>query len=457
MPHLLKDIVTAGKYSIPDGKGGHREVVITPERLSKWAANFEKQRNSGFRVPAPAFHDFEKGVPVRIGSAEEGFLRKSTDNLGFWDYLWVDPETNTLKGIIDAPGDFNDPNTPAGKLGKTVRETSIYVTPTWKDGSNTEWDEPVMHIACVTHPIEKSQANFQPADNGMAIAMSFKAPDPQGAPSPSGEPSDPNKVTGSKSGEMAVSVDNGRIAEVITMLKDVAKISIPEDTNQDNIVERLLIALSQKALENSDEDEGGVDQPPEGAQLRNAPFVMSFTNKQIEALSKVTNPETGKPFTPAELGVGVQPDADVVMSHPRMKELERTSAILLTTVTEQAKLNYRARANALVSSGRANKGYVDSKLTPMIDAVVMSFGADGKPQPLPIDTVLDALEAAPAVAAPSNSPSPADWLAMSHGGYQVHNQLPHSTSDATDENAPASQDAMNGVMARLKSAGLLVR
>ena len=184
---------------------------------------------------------------------------------------------------------------------------------------------------------------------------------------------------------------------------------------------------------------------------------MSFTQKQIEALSKVTNPETGKPFTQAELGAGVQPDAEVVMSHPRMKELERTSAILLTAVTEQAKLNYRARANALVSSGRANKGYVDSKLTPMIDGVVMSFGADGKPQPLPIDAVLDALEAAPAVAAPSNEPNPAEWLAMSQGGYHVHNQLPHSTSNAVDENAPASQDAVNSVMARLKAAGLLVR
>lgn len=457
MPHLLKDIVTAGKYSIPDGKGGNREVVITSERLSKWASSFEKQRNSGFRVPAPAFHDFEKGVPVRIGSAEEGFLRKSTDNLGFWDYLWVDPETKTLKGIIDAPGDVNDPSTPAGKLGKTIRETSIYVTPKWKDGSNTEWDEPVMHIACVTHPIEKSQANFQPADNGMAIAMSFKAADSSNAPSPSGEPSDPNKVLGSKSSEMQVSVDNGRISEVITLLKDVAKISIPEDTNQDNLVERLLIALSQKSLENEDEDEGGVEQPPEGAQLRNAPFVMSFTQKQIEALSKVTNPETGKPFTQADLAASAQPDMEVVMSHPRMKEMERSSAILLATVTEQAKLNYRSRANALISSGRANKDHVEKKLYPMIDAVVMSFGADGRPQPLAIDAVLDVLEAAPAVVTPTNAPNPADWLAMSHGNYQVHETLPHGVNNAADQDAPVSAEVMGGVFNRLKAAGLLNR
>ena len=89
--------------------------------------------------------------------------------------------------------------------------------------------------------------------------MSFKQADSSNAPSPSDEPVDPNKVLGSKSTEYATSVDNGRIAEVITLLRDVAKISLPENTTQDNIVERLLIALSQKAIENEEEDEGILD------------------------------------------------------------------------------------------------------------------------------------------------------------------------------------------------------
>lgn len=453
MPKFVKDIVTAGKYVLPDGKGGSREIAITTERLQKWAENFEKQRNSGLHIPAPALHDFEKGIPVRMG--QDGTLRSSADNLGFWDYVWVDPETKTLKGVLDAPGSFDDPNTPAGKVGKTIRETSIYVAPKWKDGSGTEWDEAVMHIACVTHPIEKSQANFQPADDGLAIAMSFKQADSSNAPSPSGEPVDPNKVLGSKSTEYATSVDNGRIAEVITLLRDVAKISLPENTTQDNIVERLLIALSQKAIENEEEDEGGVSQPPEGAQLRNAPFVMSFSQKQIEALLKVQNPETGKPFTTAELKAVGEPAADVVMSHPKVKELEKSSLILLNTVTEQAKANYRSRAAALVASGRANKAYVDSKILPMVEAVVMSFGEDGKPAVQPIDTVLDALEAAPAIAAPPSVPNYADFLAMSHGGYQVHGALPHPVEDPGNGDAPITADAATAVFSRLKQAGLL--
>lgn len=451
MPQFIKEIVRAGKYHIPDGVGGTREVSITPKRLEKWVSTFNKQMANGLRVPAPGSHDFEKAIPVRLGPS--GTLESSVDNLGFWDALWVDPDTQTLKGIVNAPGSVDDPNTPAGKLGKTVQETSVYINPKWKDGAGNDYDEAVMHIACVTHPIQPGQSNFQPADDGIAIAMSFR--DNTSSPDPS-QPTDPSKVLGSEDPEGApAAASNASISEVITLLRDVAKIALPQDTTDTNLVERLLIALNQKSLEDDEEGEGSVNEPPEGAQLRNAPFVMAFNPKQIEALVKTVNPETGKPFTAADFQA--PPAEDVVMSHPKVKQLEQSTNVLLSVVTDQAKANLRSRVTNLVASGRTSKAHVDAAIMPMVDSLVMSFAADGKPVKQPVEMVLEALEAIQPMTPASNTNDYGAFLAMSHGvppGATVQNGLPHPENNNAGEQQ-ASPEQTEAVFARLKKAGLL--
>ena len=455
MAQFLKDIVRVGKYHVPDGKGGTREVVLTPERLQKWATNFGKQQEAGLRVPAPGHHDFEKAIPVRLGT--DGTLKSSTDNLGFWDALWYDPEAQTLRGVVSASGDPNDPKTPAGMIGKSVRETSIYVNPKWKDGVGTEWDEAVMHIACVTHPIQPGQPNFQQVEDGLAVCMSFRN---DAATDPS-KPSDPNKVLGSEDPTNVTSASNASISEVVQLLRDVAQIALPQDTTTDNIVERLLIALQQKSLTDEDgEGEGSTNEPPEGAQLRNAPFVMAnLTQKQLDILTKTVNPETGKPFTREELVTPAAPPEDVVMSHPKVKALEASTSILLTTITDQAKDNLRKRVSGLVQSGRAGKEYVEKHILPLVEGLVMSFGADNKPLKQPADLLVEALEALP-VAVSTPAPATPDYhafLAMSHGGLPTGARevsgLPHPESNEPATNMTAEQ--MNGVFARLKAANLL--
>ena len=343
-----------------------------------------------------------------------------------------------------------------------------------KDGKGRDWEEPILHIAAVTHPIQPGQDNFQPLAEDFAIAMAFKAPDQEKAkakpkaksaslPVPPGEsdgvdattPTNPDKVLGSEKPD--VTSMGGSMSDILTMLKDVAKIALPEDTNEQNFVERLRIALTQKSVsEEDEEDEGTVFQPPEGAALRNAPFVMAFSQQQIDAIvqAKVTNPATGKPFSANELQSASVVDAEVVMSHPKFAELTNSMNTILNTITEQAKSAYKGRIENLVKTGRAGKNYADSTLNPMVDSLTMSFGPEGKPVAQPIDIVLNSLEALQPLAQPAYDP----LLAMSHGfpaGASVHGSLPHMEQQTED--APLSNEQQAAVFSRLQAAGILGR
>ena len=464
---FIKDIVSVGKYHIPNGTDKPQEHEVSLDRLRKWANTFNSMRDSGIRIPCPFNHDIN-AVPVQLGL--DGTLPSSQENAGFWDALWVDEDQGRLMGVLDAPGNVDDASTPAGKISKTVRETSVYVRPKgWTDGSGRDWEEPILHIAAVTHPIQPNQDNFQPLVEDIAIAMSFHQPESKGKKVPKGKaalpisgeeddtdpttPSDPDKVLGSESPDVT-SMGN-TVGDVVQMLREVAKIGLPEDTNEQNFIERLRIALTQKSI--SEEEEGGegsVYQPPEGAALRNAPFVMAFTQQQIDAIvtAKVNNPATGKPFSAGDLQSAGTVDAEVVMSHPKFVELTKSTNTLLNTITEQAKNAYKGRIETLVKTGRAGKAYADSTLNPMVDTLAMSFGSDGKPVAQPLDIVLNTLEALQPIAQPTYDPV----LAMSHGfptGGTVHDSLPYGQAGEGD--APLSADAMAAVFGRLQAAGVL--
>lgn len=484
---FLKDIVTVGSYDIPTPSGKRIRHSFDESRLQDWADTASKMKSAGLRIPAPFAHS-EDALPVQVGN--DGMLPRADLNAGFWESVWYDDERKTLVGLLDAPGKEDDPNTPAGKIAKSVKDVSIYVRPEFTDGKGQEWKDAIMHIACVTHPIQPDQSNFQPAEDGLAISMAFKTkgkpkagekPKPKtpgSSKSAAGKPTrsppenndeaedqatgygyaddadgkltnqaDPNEVSGSEDLEEQLSGDP--ISDVLLLLKEVAKIALPEDTTERSLLERLRIALTQKSIsEEEEESGGGLNKPPEGAQLRNAPFVMAnFTPKQIDAIvqSKVINPDSGKPFTKEELAQDTKPDLELVMSHPQVKQLVNTTSTLLSVLNDQAKVSYKGRIEKLVSTGRAGKEYANSKLLPMAEAIQMSFTPDGKATEQPLDHVLAALEALePLTASVSMSHAP-------NGAFE-HSNLPYAT---TSDDSPLSPEQMNTVFTRLKAAGVL--
>tara|TARA_R100001086_G_C11847533_1_gene260533 strand:+ start:2749 stop:4008 length:1260 start_codon:yes stop_codon:yes gene_type:complete len=353
-----KPIVTTGVYTIPGDTP--RKVEVTSDRLSHWANQFSAMKDAGVSVPAPWNHS-DSSLPMSIGN--DGTLPRSDINAGWWDKVWV--EDNTLWGELDVPQ-----NEDAVKIGTSVKESSIYVRPTFVDGSGNEWKDSLMHIALVTHPIENGQGNFEPVESdGLALAMSQLT-----------EPLSmayEDKEVGP--GESRESQSNG-LQGMLEALR-ACQIDLPEDTNEVNFMERLLVALRQKKTSEQPE-ESSVTSLPEGAKEQPAPVAMS--QEKNNEIQEVTSDDT-------------QVQEEVIMSHPKFKAANQTINFLLNHIGSQEKGNLVARRNALVESGKITEAYAQEHLDASIGEFKMSFGEDGKPEVSSAATIMDALEAAPSL------------------------------------------------------------
>lgn len=390
MPRFKKKIVSPGLYRIKNPITNEiREELVTPERIQHWANEGRRYLQNGNRLPGPWTHiDPQTGAPIIVSA--NGVLPRSDLNGGFWDRLYTefDPVDGlSLIGEIEGDGDLNDANTPAGKIGRTVKETSIFALPEWTDGKGNTYRDVPLHIALVTHPIQPGQTNFESLPTGsLAIAMSnlvypLKMANPpssiQGSTDPPSPYSsqgnnrpgqtgqgggDPNSPTSAASG--------ADINQVLAALRQCG-IDLPDDTNPMNFFERLLVAARQKAV--SEGSAGGdLYNQPEGAMTQQpAPVAMATNPAPVFDFSKITQ--------------------EVLMSHPVVKSLVESNNQLQELVLSSARAALQTRIAKLLSEGRITEKYATEVLKPLIDGFAMS--QIGKS---PVEAVLTALEAAPA-------------------------------------------------------------
>ena len=162
------------------------------------------------------------------------------------------------------------------------------------------------------------------------------------------------------------------------------QIDLPEDTNEVNFMERLMVALRQKKASEQPEDQS-VTTPPEGAKEQPAPVAMSQEKK-----SEVQEQE-------ATLSHEEQVGEEVVMSHPKFKAASQTISFLLSHIGQQEKNGLADRRNNLVSTGKVTEAYAAEHLDPSIGSFQMSFGDDGNPEVCAAAQIMDALESAPSL------------------------------------------------------------
>ena len=374
MPKFEKTILTEGKFRQWNEATKKYEIVhVTPERLRKLSDNFQKQQSKGMKIPGPWKHDFNV---TALTTGESGLLEDATVNAGFWDSLvatTLDNGKMALVGTIDAPGDPNDPNTPAGKIGTLVKDTSIY---TRKDlpitsGVDKEelLEEGIMHIALVTHPIELNQENFKLQDsNDIHLVMSNMV-----------EESEQDE-----SEEESVS-DNSSLSQLVIDLKDVCKLYLPTNTTIDNLIENLSIAVNQYKLLNSD----STNQNPDTFEVE--PLLMSHLDPtQVDALiaSKIVNPKTGKPYAKEDFS------SKPLESQQDVKTQLVMSAMANSMQNERRKA-YRTRIGQLVASGRTTQAFAESNLYPKADSYVLQFENDQIVEPM-VESLIMSLESVPA-------------------------------------------------------------
>lgn len=335
---LVKEICPPGKYNVNRLDGTTGEETFTPERLNRWVQNFRRMKASGLRVPAPFRHD-----PKMV--ATDGNLPDddSRNNAGWWEELFVD-SNGKLHGILDVPDNHPDKD----KLGTTIQEVSPLVLSKWKDGAGREWDDAMVHIACVTHPVVPGQSNFKPLESSepLASAMSFA----MSSLVPGSQPNISDGPTGS-------------LMDLIKKLRSLnPPIDLPNDTTPMNLAERLSVAVGAIVGSQRGENEGPTGNPTE----QPTPIVMS-----------------NQP--------GATPKPEVPVSQP-----DPTVTALSAMICDSRKQDYRARVKALVDSGRITKAAADKELAPLIESFQLSLDpTTHKPLQAPIDTVLAVLEAQP--------------------------------------------------------------
>ncbi len=463
-----KTIVKEGVYSIedpngpiagPDGKK-YRLEQITESRIKHWANTHSAMRKKGLSIPAPVVHD-QKAVPVVRGT--DGTLPRSDVNKGWWEKLWVEngKDGAILKGEVDIEDDV------AKKIGKTIKEVSVYERPAFRTGDGSDWNDALMHIALVTHPVEPNQSNFEPVKEGVSLSMSHRLKMAEVPPSNEGTGTE---VTGPNSSVSIKSVASGdSIQDLIKNLQSIAKIALPDDTTDENLIERLNAALIQKQTSEQGEGaDGTTTSPPGESREQPAPVAMSFSPKQIDRLikDKAVNPETDQPYTKNDLAkIGV---ADTAMSHPSYQAQVAANQALLTHVSNQHKSALHSRVEKLVSSRRTTKEYAEQSLLPLIDGFAMSFTDEGAISPTPIDTVLSALEAQPSpsslgtiadvTSGPPNLSSHTavlNALAMSQGGGLPGGINLNEESGGMDDLSPISEDDAESVATKfLQNTGV---
>ena len=363
MPKFDKMIVSEGRYRIRNPKSGRFEnVELTLDDLEQMADTAGKLQSKGYKIPAPWKHDFNIHAFTKLESGDNGLLEDSTKNGGFWDNLRLDVNKETGKtelwGTVEAPGSEDDPNTPAGKIGKTVKETSIYLRRNFDltDDSGESLKNVPMHIALVTHPIEPGQPNFQPASDGeLAIAMSDMMP-----------------VT--------------EFGDLTTLLAEF-DIFLPANTTHETLVDNLRISLSQLLLVKKREEKE--DGPSSNRAFNAEPLMMSnLTPEAIDSIVKsgAKNPATNKPFTAADFET---------KTDPKVEELQMSLVAVRNTMQDDRRKGYRARVNTLVETGRCDKQFAETNLIPQVESYNLEL-KDGKVVTSSLDTVLMSLEALPA-------------------------------------------------------------
>jgi len=400
-----KQILTEGLYVTGDGKGGRQVQLIDRNRIKHWTEQHYEMRKDGLNIPAPELHD-PKAVPTTA-------MGGSKSNFGFWEEMSLvdstDSEGNSVKalnGILDVPVDDD-----AKRIGKSVKETSIYAVPEFIDGTGKVWKDVLTHVAVVTKPIEPGQKNFVPLDGALALSMSHRLPISM----------DMNM--------MSQILDDGDANpdDLYQMLEQVAGISIPRGTSPDELQRALLAALAQKKLSEQARDGGTVTKPPKDSQLHEVPVVMSNNNSAVPVEAGTTPVTVTEP--PA-----TEPTKTVTVE---MSHLQQQNSGLMTYITEQKKSELKNRLAQLRHRGIISDENMFNNFNTQIESITsMSFGDDHKATPSPVELQIGALEMVQ-IKLPDNQPMVAMATQDSGGNFVIQpNPVPAtSNTQLTDERA----------------------
>lgn len=381
MALFRKVIVRPGTYSVRTATG-RRIVPITRDYIKELYDTNSKILESGMNIPAPYAHkDGDNIVPSILTDGEVDAETKekkkwSSDiNAGFWKRFEIG-KNGEFVGYVEVPGDESDLSTPAGKLGKTIKETSVLVEPEWTDGLNRKWKKALRHVALVTNPVEPGQSNFEAVGSETSLAMSFSMADEIGGPPPSPGKKKEEESSEDKSSQTTQegvgdegkteedetkeldSTGEARIGEIVSLFKEKLGIEMPSDTTCDNFYDRLRTVLIAREIDEMDDLMA----------LKKKKSFDDKDNKSKDGKDKDGKPSGSEVQNSNSNGYGMSdtPDTNIEL-------LEKKSSKLLEKYLAALKQSIADRIAAAVAAGKIGKKYAEEKLTPQLQALAMSL------------------------------------------------------------------------------------
>lgn len=422
-----KRVLNPGKYLIQTPSGERLMEEITPERIAGWADRFTKMLDAGLKIPAPWRHDLS--VPLSKAT------KSSKDNAGWWKSATV-AEDGGLDMELDIPRKED-----ADKIGTTVQEVSPYIR-SWDDGNGNHWEDSILHVALVTHPVIPGQSNFipsvhdeQPAlalclgmmlstDLELAHKMSMNEimDSARKALCPAGCANLPFDETpwledvyedhivyrkGDKFFRTSYKVESG----VITLSGEPKEVLRQVDYKVKK--EGLAMAVDMK-----NPDDGGTTTSPtnaSGSGIKEALAALKLVGltlpddttaenmieRIVIAAGAISGTKEGEdddenkdPNDPKNKGKVKEQPAPIAMSQELNTGVETVSKEMLYA-SKLAAGELVRRVDTLVSTGRITPAYATKTLKPMLEGFELALGEDGEPAKTSFEVILEGLEALP--------------------------------------------------------------
>lgn len=340
-----KEVIRPGTYWPRDEKGEPFRVDISKDRIRHWMDTFKRMAKKN-KIPIPYYHT-DNAVPITFDSTSPSTYQCA----GY--ALDAEMQTDGSLHVLVEPATEDD----ARNFNTKIRDVSIR-TQNWKDGSGDEYEDAITHIAACYHPVMNDQKPFVPA-NGLALSLSMSY-----------------EESGSEKG-MGSSKPTNSLEFVCEMLAEHG-FDIGDDVTPENFIERLGTAL--RAVKSWKEKEGGEEDDfetrPEGAKSQK-PTPIAMSNDLLEfSIRKLkqtpNNPETGEPWTPAELKDAHKRHLD---SQPKL-QLSAEHQAAYELVQSNNKKILCDRLSACVKNLTMSQD-VAEEILETVEAVELKFSADG--------------------------------------------------------------------------------
>lgn len=350
-----KVMLGVGSHHSPQG-----EISVSRERLQHWADSFQQMKKNGLVVPMHYDHSTERSQlePITLSDYSGQKKRSARNSVGKMTNVTVSEAGDSA--VIEY--EVTDKKA-ADQLESNTVYLSPVILPSFKDGQANEYSDILSHLDVVNYPVDHNQGDSEVIAMSCGIRNSDSVtvyrlamdPDeqkkdqqPQDDQTPPTAKEDPTERESTTDEDQMQDTTTGpvTVGDILPKL-DTIGLPLPQDTNGDNILDRLNVALDV-AIKAASEDD-------------------------------MSEPQSSQ-------------DTQVVDPKPQAMSAEQQATTAYAT--QMHRDNIAAKLSLCLEEGRCTKEQYE-KREKQLPAIKLSLNEDGQPERSSIEDFLDDCESVP--------------------------------------------------------------